>query len=498
MSILSFEFLAFVAALAVLYYVLPLRARKWALLAGSAVFWLLGGVFGTACLLAETALIYGAARVIGNKAASLRSRRVVLTAVLLTVFAGLCLLRELLPAGSALNLESAQWLRLAVPLGISYFTFQSVGYLIDVYRGKAAAEKNYLKLLLFCGFFPQLSQGPIGAWRELEPQLDSPHRLNPQTFDEAVYLMAWGFFKKLVIADRIAPFVQEMLAHSAELSGFAALLTVIAYTLQLYTDFSGGVDIVRGASKLFGIELAVNFKQPFFAVSVADYWRRWHISLGTWFRTYLLYPLATSRFSVKLAALGTKLFGKKAGGGLPSAVSVFIVFVLIGLWHTFRWNALLYGAWFGLLSMLAILLEPCFKALKKRLGITKKTRWFRALGLLRTWLAVLFAQFFACTASPAEAFSLIGRVATGFGAPPLASLGFITFDAAECVVCGIALIMLFIVDLLCERRKDLLARVSGSRLYIRWTLLMLLMLAVLVFGKYGVGSDASAFVYAGF
>ncbi len=499
MSILSLEFLSFLAVLALVYYALPLRLRKWVLLAGSAAFWVVNGIFGAVYLLAETAVIWGAALFIGKQRDAGKSARPLLVTVLALTLAGLFLLKDQLLAAITTALGAS--FRLVTPLGISYFTFQSIGYLIDVHRGKAEPERNYLKVLLFCGFFPQLSQGPIGTWKDLQPQLNTAHRFEPQQFDEAVFLMAWGFFKKLVLADRIAPFVKESIAQSATLPGWLALAAVIAYTLELYADFSGGIDIVRGAARLFGIRLGENFRQPFFARSVSDYWRRWHISLGAWFRVYVLYPMATSRLSAKLGKVGRKLLGAKVGSGLPGALSAFVVFVLIGLWHAFQWNALLYGVWFGLLSLLATLLEPLFKMWKKKLHITKQTRWFGIWGLVRTWAAVMFAQFFACTASPAQAFGLMGRIVGDFGWRSLgavASVPGITFDAAECIVGGVALLILLTVDLLCEHQKHFLTRVSGSRLYIRWPLLMLLMLSVLVFGKYGVGSDASVFVYAGF
>jgi D-alanyl-lipoteichoic acid acyltransferase DltB (MBOAT superfamily) len=498
MNILSAEFLAFVAALTLLYYILPLRVRKWLPIVGSAAFWLIGGVFGMVYLLAETALVWGAAKMMAKHE---RVRQPLFVIVLLLVFAGLFLLKEQLFSGLAVPMGAGGVLRFATPLGLSYFTFQSTGYLIDVYRGKAVAEGNYFKVLLFCGFFPQLCQGPIGMWRDLEPQLDTPHRLEPQLFVEAVFLMTWGFFKKLVIADRIAPFVQAALVHTAELPGWLALLAVIGFTIELYADFSGGIDIVRGVAQLIGIRLAENFRQPFFARSVSDYWRRWHISLGGWFRVYVFYPLATSRLFGAISAWGQKRFGAKIGNSLPGAGSAFLVFMLIGLWHAFQWNALLYGVWFGLISLLAILMEPLFKTWKKKLHITRQTRWFKIWELIRTWIAVLIAQFFACTTSPALAFQLMGRIRAHFGTPSFATLSglsYISLDLAECIVAGIALVLLLVVDLLNEHSKNFLSKVGASRLFIRWPLLMLLMLVVLVFGHYGVGYNASSFVYAGF
>lgn len=243
MSVVSFEFLGFLAALAVVYYVLPMRVRKWALLAGSAAFWLLCGWQGAAYLTAETLLIWGCARLIGRFSERRGVCRALLVGGMVTVFGAMVLMKALsqlqaLPDG------------LLVPIGLSYFTFQSVGYLIDVYRGKVTPEKNYAKVLLFAGFFPQMTQGPITTWKQLMPQMDSPHRLSPNGFVSGVFLMAWGFFKKLVIADRLMPAVSMLVATAQELPGWLVLATAAMYAIVLYADFSGGIDIIRGAATL--------------------------------------------------------------------------------------------------------------------------------------------------------------------------------------------------------------------------------------------------------
>ena len=245
MSVVSFEFLGFLAALAVVYYVLPMRVRKWALLAGSAAFWLLCGWQGAAYLTAETLLIWGCARLIGRFAERRGVCRVLLVGGMVTVFGAMVLMKALsqlqaLPDG------------LLVPIGLSYFTFQSVGYLIDVYRGKVTPEKNYAKVLLFAGFFPQMTQGPITTWKQLMPQMDSPHRLSPNGFVSGVFLIAWGFFKKLVIADRLMPVLSVLVAAAQELPGWLVLATAAMYAIVLYADFSGGIDIIRGAAELLG------------------------------------------------------------------------------------------------------------------------------------------------------------------------------------------------------------------------------------------------------
>lgn len=497
----SFGFLALamlVALLVLTYYVLPMRVRKWALLAGSAVLWLCFGWQGAAYLTGISGLMWLCALGVEHWQGRPRLRRAMFWGTVAAAFGGMLLIKERMRLGTWLAMI---WpglgegiAALIVPLGLSYFTFQGVGYLADVYLGKVRAERNGLKVLLFCGFFPQLAQGPIATWKQLAPQLDTPHPLEPAEFVSGAFLMAWGCFKKLVIADRIAPWVGKALEGWATVPGWQVLLAVAGYTLMLYTDFSGGIDMARGVAALMGIRLAENFRRPFFATSVADYWRRWHISLGAWFRTYVLYPLVASRAGVALGRLGKRLLGPKAGRALPGAVAALAVFVLIGLWHGFSWGALLYGAWFGLLSAGAMLLEGPAKALRRCLGVTKKTRWFRLVGWARTMLAVLLAQFIACAPSPEVSLGMLGRVASSFGsgASPVG------LDLAEAAVLAAAVALLLVVDVLCERWPELHHRLAVSPVWVRWPLLMGLLLLTLIFGKYGAGYDGTAFLYAGF
>lgn len=499
MSIVSFEFIFFISALLIVYYILPLRMRSWLLLLGSAAFWAFQGLPCAAFLVGESAIIWLSSLGIQKEKENKRTGKCILIPVLVLLFLALMSIKEWSRWTTLFSISSV--LPFAFPLGLSYFTFQAVGYLMDVYRGKVKAEKNYFHVLLFCGFFPQLVQGPIDTWKNLHPQLKTPHRIDPEGFVAGVFVIAWGFFKKLVLADRIMPFVNTLIEHNDVLPGWLALFSVLAFSIALYADFSGGIDIVRGTAQLFGIHLAENFHHPFFARTVSEYWRRWHITLGAWFRTYVLYPLATSRASIWITRKTKKTFGAAVSRALPGALATFIVFVLIGLWHDFQWNALIFGAWFGFLSMLAILLEPFFKTCKKKLGITKETRWFSTFSLFRTWLAILIAQFFACTATPAQAFNLIKCIFQRFDIATFANfskLSFYKFDPAEWIVAGAALVILLVVDMWSEHKKDFLSKLATAKLYIRWPLLMLLMLIVLIFGRYGTGYDAAAFVYAGF
>ena len=316
MSILSFEFLLLAAGATIVYYLLPLGVRWIALLLGSAVFLLFSGWQSIAHLSAAALVMWGGALLLEKH----KSRWVLAPLLGLELGAMAFLKYDPVLFGATLVL----------PLGLSYYTFQAAGYLIDVYRGKAQAQKNPLKAWLFLGYFPQLTQGPISSWKELSGQMFQGGRFSPEGFTAGFPLLLWGYFKKLVVADRLAP-AADALLHGGELPGWFILSGAALYTVRLYMDFSGGMDAVRGLSRMLGISLPENFRRPLFAQSLADYWRRWHITLGAWFRTYLLYPMITSRAGTALGRASVRRLGRQAGRAVPGALATFCVFLLIGM-----------------------------------------------------------------------------------------------------------------------------------------------------------------------
>ena len=495
MRLLSFTYVFFVMGAALLTYLLPLKIRAWALPVLSAAFLAFQPWECAASVLLISALCYAGGRWLEKT----RPRKWPLI-VLLALLFGFLLLFKLAPLVPALS-----FLQGRTPLGISYFTFMGAAYLVDVYRGKWTAERNPVRLAGYLAFFPLLSQGPIEDVRHLMPQLRAPHALDPAKFVSGVILMLWGFFKKLVVADRVGLFVGAVAAAAQEAPGWMILLAGMGYACQLYADFSGGIDIVRGTAGILGIDLLENFRRPFFSKTVGEYWRRWHITLGNWFRTYLFYPMVTSRAAVGCTSLLSGLIGKKTARVVPGAFASLIVFVLIGVWHGFSLNALWYGLYFGLLSALAMLMDAPLKAFKKRFGIGK-SRWFHALCILRTLVLVVIAQFFAMAGGSLDGFQLIGRICTAFGADTFLQVQNtpgLTFSALEWIIAGIGLLLLLAADLLAERSENkgkgrLCDRLAGSPLYIRWPVMFFLLFAVLIFGKYGSGADVSTFFYAGF
>ncbi|MCF0229367.1 MAG: MBOAT family protein [Parasporobacterium sp.] len=525
MNILSLEFVVFVLATVIVYYIVPLKIRWCVLLAASGVFYGFAGWQGSLWLVLTAALSYGssiwqhnlllkeraaaAAEEAGAETASsapaeadkkvcasrkIKIYRKLLLAASIILPLGAMAFSKYFDAIRAL-FTSSPGLAIIVPLGLSYFTFQCVGYMIDIYRGKAEPARNPLKFLLFASFFPQMTQGPIAQYTQLMPQLEEGHRFDPDNFTAGVQIALWGLFKKMIIADNLAAVNS---AVSTNNRGWFILLSVIIYLIRLYCDFSGGMDVIRGAAKMLGIDMAENFRRPFFSFSVAEYWRRWHISLGNWFRNYVFYTITTSGFGIWLAKAGKKLFGKKAGRYFPATISTIVIFFLIGIWHVANLNAVLYGLYFGLTMGIELLLEPAFKKLKKKFRVNEKNVFWKAFTLVRTWILVLLAQYFAITATPKEAFGLLGATFRNWSfANGWAQFTDITY-AIVWKVAGLAVVVLIIVDIICERKPDINMKLARAPFYVRWPVLIFLILAIVIFGCYGADYDATAFLYTHF
>ena len=238
--------------------------------------------------------------------------------------------------------------KLVLPLGISFYTFQTMGYVIDVYRGKFRAAKNPAKFALFASFFPQIVQGPIAFYSDLAYQLYAPHDFNYNRFKSGGILALWGLFKKLVIADRAVAMVKLVAGNYSDFKGTYILMAVCMYAIQLYADFSGGIDICRGFAEMLGITMAQNFRQPYFSRSLTEYWHRWHITLGEWLRTYLFYPISISKPFLKMGKQLKKHGLKHLGKVLPTSIASLITFIVIGVWHGAAWKYVAFGLFNGM------------------------------------------------------------------------------------------------------------------------------------------------------
>lgn len=420
MELTSSLFLLCLAALLVVYYLTPKRAQWCVLLAASWAYYLYTDVRAGAFLLASTLITYFCARAIGRiYRADPNDRRRAKAVLLAGMLSNLAILAVLKYAGFVLqNIgavlhTSVPALRLLLPLGISYYTFQTVAYLLDVYWKRTEAQENVLRLALFVSFFPQLAQGPIGRYDRLAPQLYAGHAFDWENLRYGVWRFVWGMFKKMVLADWAGVFREAIFSAPEQYSG-AAIFGVLLYTVELYGNFSGGMDMVIGVASLFGVKLDENFRRPFFSGSVTEFWQRWHITLGTWMKDYVFIPLSMSRFLRAFGRRAKKRFGKKTGRVLPLCLANLIVFFLVGVWHGPTWGNIGWGLYNGVIIASSNLLAGLYAKAKSRLGIRDDTKGWRLFTILRTFALMNLSWYFDCASSFGEAMQMIGWSLTRF------------------------------------------------------------------------------------
>ena len=389
---------------------------------------------------------------------------------------------------------------LALPLGISFYTLMAVGYIVDLTRGKCEVQRNYFKLLLWLSFFPQILQGPICRYRETAHQLYEPHEFDFRRVKFGMQRMLWGYFKKLVIADRVVSVSNQVFGNSAQYEGVILFIGALAYTIQIYADFSGGMDIIGGTAEIFGIYMPVNFERPYFSTSIAEYWRRWHITLGTWFRDYVFYPLSISKGSQKLSTVCRKWFGSNMGKMIPTYLAMVIVWMLNGIWHGAGWQFVVFGMYQGVLIVLGMQFEPIFDWIKSKLNIRTDCFSWRLWQRVRTMALIIAGRIIFKASGLREAWRIFGSIFKVhnwwvFTDGTIFTLG---LDAWEMFVLFVAVLVLLTVSILQEKGVHMREAIEGQNLAFRWVLYIAAIVVIVVMGVYGFDLDAAGFVYAGF
>lgn len=390
---------------------------------------------------------------------------------------------------------------LILPLGISFYTFQALGYLIDCYWGKVKPQKNFFKFSLFLSFFPQIVQGPISRYDQIGEALIEGGDFDRKRVVRGGQLIVWGLFKKMVIADLFATFVNNVFNGYANASGLVLIFGILFYFFQDYADFSGCIDIARGSAECFGIDLPQNFERPYFSLSIAEYWRRWHMTLGTWFKDYIFYPISISKFSLKLGKFSKKVFGK-FGKNIPAIFGLLVTWLTTGLWHGASWNYVLWGLYFGLLVILQIVTKPLCDKLVKKLKINTKNVFWKLFSWFRTVILLLIGRTIFRAKSVTASFRIFAKCFEVF---KFNFAGFFTelrhFGAdLFCLIALIGTVIMFAVDLFKEFKPNISIRdkVASSSLFISWPIYILMILSIVLFGAYGVSYTPADFIYMQF
>ena len=391
-------------------------------------------------------------------------------------------------------------LNILMPLGISFYTFQSIGYVIDVYRGKCEPDRNLFRYALFVSFFPQIIQGPISRYNDLARQLYEPHSFDYQRMTFGLQRTLWGYIKKMVIADRISVIVSTIFNNYAGYEGITVFLGALGYGIQVYADFSGGMDIICGVSEALGIDLIENFRRPFFAKSVAEFWQRWHITLGAWMKEYLFYPLAMSKPFNKMAKALRKPFGATVAKIVPTSIASFIVFLLVGIWHGAAWKYVVYGLYQAVFVSSATLLEPFYVKCRARFRINVDGYVWRIFQALRTLFIVTIGRLIAHADTLGVAIQMLKSMFGKFNPWVLfdGSLFKLGLDQPNFELLLLSIVFLFIIDAVQERGVHIRTEIAKQNVAVRWAVYCLGILAIVIFGMYGPGFDASSFIYQGY
>ena len=419
MSLISNIFIIFILTAVICYYVVPSKIKWVVLLIFSYIYYLAAGVRYLFFILYSTVVVYLFGRIIDHmqsKNVSAKVQRrvaalgVVLSFLMLAIVKYLGFFVDVINSVSGLHIPG---IAILFPLGISFYTFQSVGYLLDVYWKKAKAEKNFFRFALFISFFPQLMQGPIGNYNRLAPQLITPHKFSWESIVKGLSRIIWGYSKKMIIADRAGIFADAVWNDPDRYNGMV-LLGLVFYGIQLYADFSGGIDVVIGIGNLFGISLDENFRQPYLAKSMADFWKRWHMTLGEWMMNYVFYPISLSGWMTKFSTWSRKTFGKKTGRVVPIALADLIVFFLVGIWHGASWKYVVYGLINGGIIAFSELMGGTYRNMKKTLHISGKEKWYQLFQIVRTYIIVNLRWFYDRSDTLSEGNYLVKQAFTHF------------------------------------------------------------------------------------
>lgn len=528
MPITSMAFVLFLAVLAAVYYLVPKRFQWIVLLAASLAFYVMAGVRSAVYILITAVSAYGAALLMnrisreqkayfsahkelgkeekaGLRRKNTRKKRWILTAALVLNFGLLCVFKYFHFALAQVNrllglfggFQIADTFSLIVPLGISFYTFQTMGYLIDVYWDKVQPERNFCKLLLFVSFFPQITQGPISAYSQLAGQFYEPHSFTYENFAAGCQRMIWGFFKKLVLADVLAPCVQQVFRNYDGYSSPAVLVGIFFYSIQIYADFSGYMDIMCGLCQVLDLRLEENFLRPYFSKSIAEYWRRWHITLGAWFKNYIYYPIAVSKWNTRLGKWARSKLGKTFGQTVPASVALVAVWLVTGLWHGASWAYIAWGGVNGLFIIVSLWLEPLYQRLRDRLSIREGSWGFRAFQVIRTYLLVSFIKVLPEVGGLSRGLGLWKQAFCCWTLPrSLGELFPYGLELSQLGVICLATALLLVTSLI-QRRQPIRAWFGKAPLPVRALVLAFFLVLMVYFGVPASGK-VGGFLYAQF
>ncbi|MEG2250841.1 MAG: MBOAT family O-acyltransferase [Malacoplasma sp.] len=522
MGLLTANFFAFVAISLFAYYITPKKFRWIVLLASSLYFYIVGSSVKRLILLILMLLITYVGAILIDKYILLlhtdlntidkekteQKRKRILTLTIVVLLTILIIIQDKAffvnnanqigrLFGMSFVIGMPKW---ASQLGISYFTLMLISYICDVSWEVNKVQKNPFKLLLFTSFFPQMLSGPITRYHDMDIALFQGNQFDHRNIEFGLQRIIWGMFKKLVIAERLSIIVSTIYGNYEVYAGIYVFIAVIGYTLQVYADFSGCMDIVIGISEMFGIKLPENFNTPFYSTSLSEVWRRWHMTLGFWVKDYILYPLLKSSLMQKIRVCSKKRLGKKLSKSIPLYCALFITWFSVGFWHGGSWNYVLgSGLFFFIMIVGGQILEPVFKKTIAVLKINTNCFSWKLFQRFRTFLLFASSVSFGKAASTKAAIDMWKSAFSTFNPWVLfdKSIYNLGVDKENVFVLIISLCIFFIISKL-QQTGSIREKLSQQNLLFRWSILLILIFATIIFGMYGSNYASSPFIYGGF
>lgn len=387
-----------------------------------------------------------------------------------------------------------------MPIGISFYTLQAISYLVDVYKEKFEADNNIFKIALFLGFFPLIMEGPICRYDQIMKKLWECEKTSYERLTFGTQRILFGLMKKLIFVDRINAPIIEIFNNYTGYDGGMIAIGMILYTLQLYMDFSGIMDIVIGISEIFGVTLPENFKQPFFSKTISEFWTRWHITLGAWFRDYIYYPVSLTKKNKELTSKLRKKVGKYYGPLIVSSIALFAVWICNGLWHGSQWNYIFFGMYHFVLILLGRIIEPVAKKINSKLKINSENFIYKGIQIIRTTILVCIGELFFRANGLKAGLEMFNIMITKFSLNQIkdGTIFNIGIDSKDYMLILGFVFVIFIISVLKERGINIRKSIASKNIVIRWSLYYLLILSIIIFGSYGLGIVPLDPMYANF
>ena len=493
-------FIIFLPVVVVLYQLCPQKFRKYILLFANYAFFYIWSKFFLVYQVITMVITYVSSKIIDHTL-NKKTKKFILFLAIVINLGVLVILKYTNFIGEnifAIFHQRFTTVHFITPIGISYYTLQMISYLMDISSGKIHADHSIVDFAIYASFFPTLIQGPITRFNEIK---DSILACNPITYQNLKFgsqRILFGLMKKMIIADRLDPAVSKIFTSYTQ-DGLFSLIGAVLCTIQLYMDFSGIVDICLGSAEIFGIKLPENFRQPFFAENASDFWRRWHITLGTFLRDYVFYPISLAKPTRRLSKFFTKHFGKAAGKFIGPFIALFAVWFLNGLWHGPYWSYIFYGLYYFCFMVLEILLKKPVDDFLKKHQIDNNHTGLRIFRFVKLLIIVIIGELFFRAKTLAVGWTMFSSIFTNFHLSTFKdTLPFLRLDMIDWSIVIVGIVIIFLVDFYKEFHGSIRNAIELKPTWIRWSIIYTCIFALLIFGAYGPGYDIVAMIYAEF